>query len=121
VAGGGGQGADQSEFGDSEAAGGDGQHRQQPDEGEGGEGGLPGNLGLGQAQAAQAGQQDEPQGEVARRRGGGDPPAAGGDQGAGPAAEVGQPSGDVRGQRPACEPAGDSDHALQRTASAERE
>jgi hypothetical protein len=121
VASAGGQGADQSEFGDSEAAGGDGQHRQQPDEREGSEGGLPGNLGLGQAQAAQAGQQYEPQGEVAHHCGGGDPPAAGGDQGACPAAETRQPSGDVRGHRPACEPAGDSDHALQRTAGAERE
>src|ERR1700720_2156706 len=71
VAGGGGQGADQSEFGDSEAAGGEGQYRQQPDEREGGEGGLRGTRARGRAQPAQPGQQEEPQGEVARRGGGG--------------------------------------------------
>ncbi len=54
-----------------------------------GQGRLPGHLGLGQAGAAQACQQDKPQGEVARRRGGGDPPATGGEQGGGPVAEAG--------------------------------
>jgi hypothetical membrane protein len=43
----GGQDGDQPEFGDAETAGGNGQHRQQPDEREGGQGGLPGYLGLG--------------------------------------------------------------------------
>jgi hypothetical protein len=42
-----GQDGDQSEFGDAETAGGNGQHRQQPDEREGGQGGLPGDLSLG--------------------------------------------------------------------------
>jgi len=85
-----GQGGDQPEFGDPQTAGRDGQHGQQPDEREGRQGGLPRYLGLGQADAAQAGQQDEPQGEVARGRGGGDPPAARGDQGTGPVAEAEQ-------------------------------
>jgi hypothetical protein len=86
----GGQRGDQSEFGDAETAGGNGQHRQQADERESRQGGLPGYLGLGEADAAQARQQDEPQGDVARRRGGGDPPAARGDQGAGSVAEAEQ-------------------------------
>jgi hypothetical protein len=42
----GGQGGDQSEFGDSETAGSNGQHRQQPDEREGRQGGLPGHVGI---------------------------------------------------------------------------
>jgi len=41
VAGIGGQDADQAEFGNPDTAGGDGQHGQQPDEREGGKGGLP--------------------------------------------------------------------------------
>ena len=121
VAGAGGQRGDQPEFGDAEAAGGDGQHRQQPDERERRQGGLPRYLGLGQADAAQACQQDQPQGEVARRRGGGDPPAAGGDQDPGPVAEAEQSSGDVEGRRPACYPAGRNERELQRAAGADRE
>ena len=90
VAGAGGQDSDQAEFGDPEAAGGDGQGGEQPDEREGRQGGLPGHLRLGHAGGAQAGQQDQPQGEVAGHGGGGDPPAARGEQGAGPVTEVRQ-------------------------------
>jgi hypothetical protein len=106
VVGAGRQDGHQAEFGDAETARGDGQRRQQPDEREGGEGGLPGRLRLGQAGSAQAGQQDQPQGKVARRRGGGDPPAAGRDRGGGPRPEAGQPPGGVGWQRPAGEAAG---------------
>ena len=52
MAGTGGQGSDQPEFGDPEAPGRDGQGGEQPDERERGQGGLPGHLGLGQAGGA---------------------------------------------------------------------
>jgi hypothetical protein len=78
------QGADQAELGDTETPGGDGQRGQQPDERERRERGLPGHLRLGQADAAQACEQDQPQDQVARRGSGGDPPAAGSDQAGGP-------------------------------------
>src|SRR5579862_442609 len=117
----GGQRGDQSELGDAQTAGGDGQHGQQPDEREGRQGGLPRYLGLGQADAAQAGQQDEPQGEVARGGGGGDPPAAHGDQGAGSVPEAGQPSGGAGGQFAAGKPAGGGEYALERAAGPDRE
>jgi hypothetical protein len=44
----------------ADAAGSDGQRGQQPDEGERGQGRLPGDLGLGQPGSPQAGEQDEP-------------------------------------------------------------
>ena len=88
VAGAGGQGADQAEFGNPEAAGRDGEGGEQPDERERGQGRLPGDLGLGQPGGAQARQQDEPQGEVTGHGGSGDPPSARREQGAGPVAEA---------------------------------
>jgi hypothetical protein len=117
----GGQEGHQAELGDPDAAGGDWQGCHQPDRREGGEGGLPGHLGLGQAGAAQACQQDKPQGKVARHRSRGDPPATGDEQGGSPVAEAEQRAGDAGGRRPAEEPAAGGQRALQGTAGPERE
>jgi hypothetical protein len=116
VAGGRGERADQAEFGDPEATGGDGQRGEQPDQREGRQGRLPGQLRLGQADAAQAGQQHEPQDEVAGHCGGSDPPAAGREQDAGPVAEAGQRSGGAGRRWPASEPADKGRRTLQRLA-----
>jgi hypothetical protein len=72
-----GQDADQAEFCDPQAARGDGHDGEQSDDCESSQGGLPGQLGLGQPDGAQACQQDKPQHEVAGHGGGGNPPAAG--------------------------------------------
>jgi hypothetical protein len=116
-----GQHADEAELGNADTARRNWQDGEQTDERERRKGGLPGHLGLGEAYAAHARQQDQPECEGADGCGGGDPPAPRGEEPGGPLTESLQGPGGGRRRRPAREPAGDRERALERRIRAERE
>jgi hypothetical protein len=78
------QDADESKLGNADAARRNWQNGKQTDERERGERCLPWHLGLGQAHAADARQQDQPQREGAHGRRRGDAPAPRGEESGGP-------------------------------------
>jgi hypothetical protein len=116
-----GQDADEAKLGNSGAARSDRQDGEQADESERGEARLPRDLRLGQAHAAHAREQHQPQCDRTRGRGGGDPPAARREEARGPLAESLQGAGGSRRRRLAHEPAAARHGALEHGIGAGRE